>query len=81
MALRVVDGSGPQPPNEPPNDGGYGGDVLKEARDTVLAIMRGKGGRGSMMRLMAAKMVLAKDWLEHVSDADLLAEVRRRNAR
>ena len=53
--------------------------MLEEAREVVLAIMRGKGGRGAMMRLMAAKMVLGREWLEHLSDEDLLAEVRRRS--
>ena len=58
--------------------GGWGGDCLQEARETILEVMRGEGGRNSQARLMAARLVLARDFLEEISDEALLAEVRRR---
>lgn len=60
------------------NRGGWGGDSLEEARETVMAVMRGRGGRNAQARLLAAKTVLARDFLEHLSDDALAAELRRR---
>ncbi len=53
-------------------------DVLAEARTAVTAIMRGKGGRGAMSRLAAAKLILEPEFLRNLSDEALLAEVKRR---
>lgn len=53
-------------------------DVLEEARQAVCAIMRGKGGRGAMTRLAAAKLILEPDFLSNLTDEALLAEVKRR---
>lgn len=57
--------------------GGWGEDVLEEARQTIVGCMR-IGGRNAMVRLMAAKTILAKDFLAHLPDEQLLAEVERR---
>lgn len=65
---------------EAENSGGWGGDVLAAARKTVRDVMEGRGGRNSIARLHAAKLVLDKDSLIHVSDEALLAEVDRRAA-
>ena len=61
--------------------GGWGGDCLDEARETIMAVMRGRGGRNAQARLLAAKTILAKDFLEHLSDEAILAELRRREGR
>ena len=53
-------------------------DILEEARATVVDVMRGRGGRGALFRLNAAKMILDKAFLAQLSDEALLAEVKRR---
>lgn len=55
-------------------------DLLELARVTVRKILK-DGGRNAFAQLTAAKLVLEKDYLQHLSDEDLLAEVRRRAAR
>ena len=83
MSLKVVDGDGVSPTGGPPG-GGVGGDfdedVIAKARKTIAELMGSGAGRGSMVRLLAAQTVLKKDYLTHLSDEDLLAEVRRRAA-
>lgn len=53
-------------------------DIRAQARLALSEVVRGIGGRNSAARVAAAKIVLAKEYLEDVSDEDLLAEVRRR---
>jgi hypothetical protein len=55
-----------------------GEDIVAAARQAVGEVVRGIGGRNAAARITAAKLVLAKDYMEHLSDEDLLAEVRRR---
>jgi hypothetical protein len=57
--------------------GGWGEDVLEEARKTIVLCMR-YPGRNAMVQLAAAKTILAKDFLAHLPDEQLLAEVERR---
>lgn len=61
--------------------GGWSEDTLEEARQTILAVMRGAGGRNAQARIRAAETVLGKDFLAHLPDEVLLAEVRRRQQR
>lgn len=72
-----------QPPSV--ENGGVGGawsqDVLEEARGTILAVMRGAGGRNAQARIRAAEVVLGREFLTHLPDDALLAEVRRRQRR
>lgn len=56
----------------------YSADVVAAARQALAEVIRGVGGRNSAARVIAAKLVLTKDYLEHLSDADLLFEVQRR---
>jgi hypothetical protein len=56
------------------------GDAIATARLTLTELMRGGGGRNAQTRLNAAKLTLADDYLAHLSDDDLRAEVRRRDA-
>lgn len=56
-------------------------DLIQQARSAISECVRGSGGRGALTRLMAAKMILDKAHLEHLSDEDLLAEVERRAKR
>lgn len=55
-------------------------DMLELARVTVRKILKG-GERNAFAQLKAAELVLEKNYLEHLTDEDLLAEVRRRAAR
>ncbi len=57
--------------------GGWGEDVLEEARQIIVACMR-QPGRNAMVQLAAAKTILAKDFLSHLPDEQLVAEVERR---
>lgn len=59
-------------------DAGCENDMISLAKRTVREVMEGRGGRGAQARLSAATIVLEKDYLEHLTDEDLLAEVRRR---
>jgi hypothetical protein len=54
------------------------GDLLASARLALAEAVRGNGGKGVMAKVVAAKIILAKDFLTHLSDEDLLAEVNRR---
>lgn len=62
---------------DPGESGGWGEDVLEEARKTIVMCMR-LPGRNAMVQLAAAKTILAKDFLAHLPDEQLLAEVERR---
>lgn len=54
------------------------GDVIQDARRALAEVVKGMGGRNAMARVMASKVVLAKDFLAYLSDEELLAEVKRR---
>lgn len=56
----------------------FGQDTIQEARETILEVMRGSGGRNAQARLAAAKMVLETTFVSHLTDEALIAEVRRR---
>jgi hypothetical protein len=54
------------------------GDVVLDARLALAEAVRGNGGRNVNARVNAARIILEKDYLTHLSDEDLLAEVNRR---
>lgn len=56
-------------------------DTLQRARETLVEVMDGLGGRGAQARLSAAKTILEEGYLVHVPDEALLAEVQRRRER
>ncbi len=63
----------------PDDRGVWGADAIQLARWTVLDLMQ-TTQRNGMVKLLAAKTVLSRDYLEHLTDDDLLAEVERRAA-
>ena len=58
--------------------GVWGADVLGEAREVVIKIMRGPSMRGDQVRLQAALVVLGKDFIAELPDEQLLREIQRR---
>ena len=55
----------------------WGENVIQEAREIILTIMR-KGDKNASSRLKAAQLVMSNEFLGALSDEQLLAEVRRR---
>lgn len=56
----------------------YSADVVLASRTALSEVVRGVGGRNAAARVTAAKLILSRDYLEHLSDEDLRAEVMRR---
>jgi hypothetical protein len=55
------------------------GDVIADARLALAEAVRGGGGRCVASRVAAARIILDVDnYMTHLSDEDLLAEVNRR---
>jgi hypothetical protein len=55
-------------------------DILQQARVTIDAVAEGRGGPRAAARLAAAQVVLSKAFLPHLTDQQLLYEVKRRTA-
>jgi hypothetical protein len=55
-------------------------DILQQARVTIDAVAEGRGGPRAAARLAAAQVVLSKAFLPHLTDQQLLYELKRGNA-
>ena len=55
-------------------------DILQLARATIASIARGWGATRQVQRLAAAEFVLSPAFLPHLTDEQLLFEIKRRNA-
>ena len=53
-------------------------DILEQARATIKAVARGRGGPHAVARAQAAGFVLSNAFLPHLTGEQLLFEVRRR---